>query len=547
MYTHAAQTEEILELARKTMLARAECKQAQQYQAVVAQALSVAAQMGQEHQWHQDTPEQLVRAHQIQQVRQNLVARTHLALEEQHWAHLEEQLSSAGWAGGNAGMGQLRQGEFGKVDCSSMTPAYICRGMGGPQERLATSKLHGLGLADQLRHDSMLQLGDNATHEGQEKNEADPNSLRACLREIIMNEDERCVFAARQINKFGFRAKNVLAQHFSQYGEVSRVLSPPSGTKGRRGGAIARPSNFALIVMKLPEAVQQILAEGSTHMVKGWPIQVSRYEPRGAKEAKMEDEAIEEIQDAPGSCAQDSSPGCAETMENERKLKLAEQLRKQADRLRAQADILLSRNSSRQAPGSQQVPHSQLAMTPVISRGTEATQEQFSISAPCNSLREHLKVVSAEDPRCVFVMRYIHKLGPHAAARLCTHFSWYGQVSQALIADKKNTLRAKVDGSLEKSKTRPGGLGFMIMESPDSVREILSCGQQQVVDGHPIIVEAFTPHKTNDQVDEGSTHASSQGTTGSIRGRHGSSQMSEDTDGSQDGAHNAVTHTYLAL
>lgn len=118
------------------------------------------------------------------------------------------------------------------------------------------------------------------------------DTLRSYLQEL-RNEDPRCVFIARRINKLGFRSKTLLERHYSEFGEVEKVLVAHSKVKpfrDRETGPMprTRPGNFGLVVMKNPESVKLILAQGTDQTVAGVRIQVDMF-----VRLSMDEEAFE--------------------------------------------------------------------------------------------------------------------------------------------------------------------------------------------------------------------------------------------------------------
>lgn len=129
------------------------------------------------------------------------------------------------------------------------------------------------------------------------------NTLRSFL-EDLRSKDPRCIFAARRINRLGFRSKQVLEQHFSKEGEVQQVMvahskvrpvtrAPVESSDGRPEGRI-RPGNLGLILMKTPEEVESVLAKGPEQIVAGVPILIQRFQrPNFEKEANGNSSSID--------------------------------------------------------------------------------------------------------------------------------------------------------------------------------------------------------------------------------------------------------------
>jgi len=109
------------------------------------------------------------------------------------------------------------------------------------------------------------------------------------------------------------------------------------------------------------------------------------------------------------------------------------------------------------------------------------------------TLSDHLVEVSEADPSCVFVVRQIHKFGFQSCDLLRRHFSHYGKVLRVLVADKRVKCFA---GCAGERKTRPGGMGLIIMEDAGSVSRIMSAGCEQLVFGNSIVVQPYDGPKT---------------------------------------------------
>jgi len=87
------------------------------------------------------------------------------------------------------------------------------------------------------------------------------------------------IFVVRRINQLGFRSSGLLRQHFSQYGEVTRVMVAHSKVKSQDSAEQARmrPGNLGLIQMKRSDAVERILELGQWHLVEGMQVSVEEF------------------------------------------------------------------------------------------------------------------------------------------------------------------------------------------------------------------------------------------------------------------------------
>merc|ERR1719498_1930584 len=143
-------------------------------------------------------------------------------------------------------------------------------------------------------------------------------------------------------------------------------------------------------------------------------------------------------------------------------------------------------------PQSEKSMKPQAAATPI--------SEPASPDSHCTgTLSSHLMEVSTEDPACVFVVRQIHKLGFQSREKIFQHYSQFGKVLRVLVADKRVKAFPGANGQ---RKTRPGGLGLIVMRSGASVSKILALGSEQCIDGHNVVIQAYEgPRTSNLMVD----------------------------------------------
>lgn len=145
------------------------------------------------------------------------------------------------------------------------------------------------------------------------------------------------------------------------------------------------------------------------------------------------------------------------------------------------------------------------------------------------TLRSHLTEVLDEDPECIFVVRRINKLGFRSREILNQHYSHYGEVVKVLVAHSK----VKPGRDLRGHRTKPGGLGLVVMRSPESVRQILAPGEKQRIAGHEIELHRFErPRIDNDA----SSNGSAGGSAGSAGNAHsGTTNGSRSVGSGRDG------------
>lgn len=104
-------------------------------------------------------------------------------------------------------------------------------------------------------------------------------SLATLLKVLELEVDLECVLTIRKIHKLGLCSAELLRQHFSQFGEVERVMLLPSRPKSHGGGVSQnkiRPASMAFVVMRSRQpAIFARLNE--VHTIEGFPIQVQKF------------------------------------------------------------------------------------------------------------------------------------------------------------------------------------------------------------------------------------------------------------------------------
>jgi len=105
-------------------------------------------------------------------------------------------------------------------------------------------------------------------------------------------------------------------------------------------------------------------------------------------------------------------------------------------------------------------------------------------------MANQLRALKLEDPACVLSARGISKLGMASAATLRAHFSRYGQV-KAVHIPFVHKKRSK--------EPRSAGRGFIVMEKPETVSQILAEGSEHTVEGVKVSLERFIAKVSEDQ------------------------------------------------
>ena len=98
------------------------------------------------------------------------------------------------------------------------------------------------------------------------------------------------------------------------------------------------------------------------------------------------------------------------------------------------------------------------------------------------SLRELNARLSLEREDSIFVVRKIHRFWDEATVYLTKHFSLFGQVREVMLLPWRKPR--------ESGRLRPSSLGFILMDSADSVASILQV-QVHVIEGLSIPVEPY--------------------------------------------------------
>lgn len=105
-------------------------------------------------------------------------------------------------------------------------------------------------------------------------------TLGAHLAEL-KGQDPNCVFIVRRLGSMGFQSDELLAEHYSRYGEVVEVLVPHSKAVRDRGARSQhlriRPGSLGFVVMGSPEAARQALESGAEQDVGGHKVIVEAF------------------------------------------------------------------------------------------------------------------------------------------------------------------------------------------------------------------------------------------------------------------------------
>jgi len=109
---------------------------------------------------------------------------------------------------------------------------------------------------------------------------------------------------------------------------------------------------------------------------------------------------------------------------------------------------------------------------------------------PKQTLRGYLEELRSENPRCIFIVRRINKLGFRSKSALESHYSKFGKVLQVCVAHSKVK---PLPNSGQTARTRPGNFGLVVMQSPQAVKKVLDKGSVHVIDGVEVSVHKYEP------------------------------------------------------
>lgn len=130
---------------------------------------------------------------------------------------------------------------------------------------------------------------------------------------------------------------------------------------------------------------------------------------------------------------------------------------------------------------------------------------------PASTMKSQLQALRNEDPRSVFIVRSINKLGFSSANILRRYFTQYGAVKDVHVAHS----RVKSVRSF-RWRSRAATLGFVVMRLPEMVAAILRDGPEHVINDVSVRTQQFHPHhqpepenfSDDDIFDDGLSHSS---------------------------------------
>merc|ERR1719281_681094 len=118
--------------------------------------------------------------------------------------------------------------------------------------------------------------------------------------------------------------------------------------------------------------------------------------------------------------------------------------------------------------------------------------------APPIGMRMQLQALQAKDPGSVLIARKLHRLGFNSAQKLQDHFSWYGTVKEVLVPHS----RVKASPG-RRARTRPAAIGFVVMWSAEAANAAIEDGDEHLIEGIQINVQAFERRTPDGSQDDG--------------------------------------------
>jgi hypothetical protein len=160
------------------------------------------------------------------------------------------------------------------------------------------------GMEHQKNKGSHMAKGDKNRLNDKNAKAPDPQLVNSATLQTHLkalgNEDPSCIFIVRKVNRLGFRSVETLTKFFSQHNTLVKVLVAHSKVKRNQSGSselYLRPGSIGFVLMKTPESVQNILAQGPTITVQGISIRVQAFSRlngiSGALEMKGDDDGFE--------------------------------------------------------------------------------------------------------------------------------------------------------------------------------------------------------------------------------------------------------------
>eukprot|EP00746_Dinoflagellata_sp_MGD_P005328 gnl/MRDRNA2_/MRDRNA2_110327_c0_seq1.p1 gnl/MRDRNA2_/MRDRNA2_110327_c0~~gnl/MRDRNA2_/MRDRNA2_110327_c0_seq1.p1 ORF type:complete len:406 (-),score=88.11 gnl/MRDRNA2_/MRDRNA2_110327_c0_seq1:214-1431(-) len=133
----------------------------------------------------------------------------------------------------------------------------------------------------------------------------------------------------------------------------------------------------------------------------------------------------------------------------------------------------------------------QVAISPTPSSASpDWPQRQIQASVADDAapigMRMQLQALQAKDPGSVLIARKLHRLGFNSAQKLQEHFSQYGAVKEVLVPHS----RVKASPG-RRARTRPAAIGFIVMSSSEAAAAVIEQGNEHMIEGIQINVQAF--------------------------------------------------------
>jgi len=127
---------------------------------------------------------------------------------------------------------------------------------------------------------------------------------------------------------------------------------------------------------------------------------------------------------------------------------------------------------------------------------------------------QHLGRLDSQDPEKVVIVRKINRLGFGADAALRQHFGRYGVVEEILLsgAPNKPASSSRPEANV-RTRWRPAGFAFLVMESSEAACAALSGGTEQLINGVTVLVSEFRSRSGTTFIPEGGSTTGADSST----------------------------------
>jgi len=132
--------------------------------------------------------------------------------------------------------------------------------------------------------------------------------------------------------------------------------------------------------------------------------------------------------------------------------------------------------------------------------GESASKLQNDKDIERQSLGSYLNYLKQIDAGRILLARKINRLGFDSAAVLADHYSTYGNVEHVFVPRSRSVARSQSNRPFVRS--RPSGIGFVVMSASQAVDAILQEGEAQCVAGETVQLQRFRRQSFCEETEE---------------------------------------------